>query len=177
MRFRWFRLGLLAAAACAQPGEPGNLELRLVPENLQGEVPGGFTFLLVNKTSHEVRIPIPAIECEDAFDGAISLRLDFRPLEPGPAAEGHGCVGDRMNWPPILERIKEWKVLVPGESLTLKADREHLFYGNQQPGTYEFWATYRPPSISPLDQGTLKAVGIDFPGRELTSAHFVFVRR
>src|SRR5262249_46209026 len=136
-----------------------------------------FAFLLVNRSNHEVRVPTPAVQCEDSFDGSIELRLDFKPLAPGQSGEGGGCAGDTMAWPPILERVKSWKVLRPGESVRLRAEHAHLFYDADKPGIYEFWATYRPPSIHRADQETLRAARIDFPDRQLSTQHVVFVRR
>ena len=140
-------------------------------------MPQAFRFELVNTTDHDVWIPQPAVQCENSFDGSIHLSLDFRPLEPGPPGEGHGCAGDRMNWPPILERVKDWKTLRSGEKLTLTADRTRLFYDSQQAGTYEFWATYSPPSINRSDQAILRQAGIDFPHDKLTSSHLVFEKK
>src|SRR5215467_11981310 len=106
----------LAMITGAQSPKPtaSPLELQLQPESLQGEVPAAFTFVLVNKSDHEVRVPTPAVQCEDSFDGSVELRLDFKPLAPGPGIEGHGCAGDTMAWPAILERVKSWRVLKPG---------------------------------------------------------------
>ena len=153
------------------------LELRLEPEESDGGVPTAFAFLLVNRSDHEVRVPTPAVQCEDSFDGSIELRLDFRPLVPGAPGEGGGCAGDTMNWPPILERVKSWKVLKPRESLQVRGDHARLFYDADKPGIYEFWATYRPPSVNRADQETLRAVGVDFPDRRLSTQHVVFVKR
>ena len=179
------RLPLLATGIAlvmsANPQAPAPtaspLELQLQPETDDGSVPTAFIFLLVNRSDHDVRLPTPSIQCSDSFDGWISLRLEFKPLTPGPAGGGGGCAGDTMNWPPVLERVKSWKVLGPGESLRLRADSSRLFYAADQPGTYEFCATYRPPSIKALDEGTLRAVGIDFPDRELSTQRLVFVKR
>src|SRR5689334_22552821 len=80
----------------AQAPTTSPLELRLEPEESGGGVPASFTFLLVNRSSHEVRVPTPAIQCEDSFDGSVELQLDFKPLVAGPSGEGHGCAGDTM---------------------------------------------------------------------------------
>ncbi len=119
-------------------------------------------------------MPTPTIECEDSFSGAIQLRRYFRPLKPEPPDEGRGCAFDNELWPPILERIKEWKVLRSGEALTLKADRELLFYDGSKPGGYEFWAIYSPPNIEPSDQKKLEESGVDFPRERLTTQHLTF---
>jgi hypothetical protein len=179
-RMPLFATGIaLAMITGAQAPEPtvSPLELQLQPEASES-VPAAFAFLLVNRSDHEVRVPTPSIDCENSFNGAIWLHVQFRPLVPGPPDEdGFGCASDSMDWPAILERVKAWKVLGPGESLRLRADREHLHYEGDKAGTYEFWATYRPPSVQLLDQGTLWAVGLDFPSRGLDTQHLVFVKR
>jgi hypothetical protein len=154
----------------------GNLELRLQPERVERGVPRAFSFLLVNKTDHDVRVPIPTVDCEDSFDGDIELRLRFTPLKPGPLDEGRGCAHDREDWPPVMNRIKEWKIVHAGDALVLQADREHLFYDDSKPGTYEFWAVYSPPSIDPADQQKLQRSGIDFPQEKLRTRRLSFLR-
>jgi hypothetical protein len=154
-----------------------NLELRLQPETLKGGVPQAFRFELVNISDHDVWAPMPTVQCEDGFDGSIDLSLDFRPLDPGPPGEGFGCAGDRLGWPSILDRVKEWKVLHAGEKLTLTADRAHLHYDSDRAGRYEFWASYSPPSVEPADQAILRQAGIDFPLGKLATQHLVFEKR
>lgn len=154
----------------------GNLDFRLRPEAVEGGVPQAFSFLLVNTTDHDVRVPMPTVECEDSFSGAIYFRVNFKPLKPEPPGEGRGCAFDNELWPPILDRIKEWKLLHSGEALTLNADQEHLSYDGSKPGTYEFWAVYAPPNIDPSDQKKLRESGIDFPRERLVTQHLTFSR-
>jgi hypothetical protein len=119
---------------------------------------------------------MPTVECEDSFSGTIWLRLYFKPLKPEPPGEGRGCALDDELWPPILDRIKGWKLLHSGEALTLSADQEHLFYDSGKPGTYEFWAVYAPPSIDPFYQKKLQESGTDFPRERLATQHLTFSR-
>jgi hypothetical protein len=143
------------------------LDFRFEPQAQEEGVPQAFRFELVNTSGHDVWAPQPSIQCEDSFDGWIHLTLIFRPSEPGPPpGEGSGCVGDRMNWPSILDRIKAWKVLHSGDSLALTADHVRLFYDSHRAGRHEFWATYFPPSIRSSDQAILRQAGIDFPHGE-----------
>jgi hypothetical protein len=167
----------VADAQTSDPPRGGALTLRLQPRDLVDGVPLAFHFELINTADHDVYVPVPTIQCEDSFDGSISLSVNFRPLWPGPPPEGHGCAGDRMDWPPILRRIADWKVLHPGDSLSLEAGHARLFYDPKQPGTYEFRATYRPPSINAADQAILRQAGIDFPTGLLTTSRFTFEKR
>jgi hypothetical protein len=180
---RWLRqlyvvgLGVtwLAAGSAQAPRAVSNLALRLQPEALEEGVPQAFRFELVNTTDHDVRVPRPAIQCENSFSGSIALTLEFHPLEPGgPSGPGRGCAGDRMDWPAILIRISEWEVLHPGERLSLNADRAHLFYETGQAGSYEFWAAYLPPTITAEEKAILRQAGIDFPQDRLTTPHIIF---
>ncbi len=193
--WRFALLAICFALASAQtPGLPqnGNLEFRILPEAVLEGMPQSFSFLLRNKTDHEVRIPVPAFKCGDTFNGSIELNLRFTPKVPGSGSSvGSGCAGDRINWPPITQRITEWQVLPAGYALVLKIDPkvivwkiapsvdtpglnsapEHTvqrglrsyWYDDKQPGIYEFWATYSLPFISDSDQTKLQQLGIDFP--------------
>lgn len=165
---------ILATSILAAASTTDNLELRLQPESMDSGVPQAFTFSLVNRSDHEVRVPVPAVECEDSFDGSLWLRLDFTPLNPGTGSGGRGCAGDTMNWPPILERVGKWAILHSGESLSWSVRRERLYYEDKEPGIYEFWAEYSPPSISPADRERLQQAGIDFPQGKLTTNHVAF---
>lgn len=169
---------LIAGTGAQAPDQSThNLEFRLQPERLEQGVPQAFDFLLVNKTDHDVSVPIPRVECEDSYSGDILLRLHFTPLKPGPPDEGGGCANDRVHWPPIMDRITDWKVVHPGEALTLTADHEHLFYDGSKPGTYEFWAIYSPPSIDPSERKKLQESGIDFPHEKLRTYHLTFLKK
>ena len=154
-----------------------NLEFRLQPERMEGGVPQAFDFLLVNKTDHDVRVPVPIIDCEDSFSGDVLLRLHFAPLKREPSDEGQGCADDREEWPPIMNRIADWKIVHPGAALTLTADHEHLFYDGSKPGTYEFWAIYSPPSINSSERKKLQESGIDFPHEKLRTYHLTFLKK
>lgn len=154
----------------------GHLEFRLQPERVERGVPQAFSFLLVNETDHDVRLPIPTVQCEDSFDGHIEIRLRFTPLNPRSPDEGRGCAHDREDWPPIMDRIKEWKTVHAGDALVLRADREHLFYDDSQPGTYEFWAVYSPPSIDAADQRKLQDSGVDFSHERLRTLRVAFLK-
>jgi hypothetical protein len=158
--------------------QPG-LELRLEPEEVQGGIPEAFTFVLFNGSNHDVRIPMRSIKCEDPpFDGNIRLKVEFRPLRPDAPGFGSGCTNDRMDdQPAIMNRVRNWRNLHPGESLSLKAVRKRLLYRYEEPGTYEFSAAhYFPPSVTRSDREALNQAGIDFPQNELTSAHVTFVK-
>jgi hypothetical protein len=152
------------------------LELRIQPKDIRMGVPQAFAFQLVNVGNHDVRVPTPSVYCS-GLDGTLSLRLHFVPLVPGGPGSGGGCGGTPMDRPPILNRAKEWRLLHPGESLTVEADKNRLQFEDREPGTYEFWATYQPPQLSASDQAELRQAGIDFPQAKLTSMHIVFIKR
>jgi hypothetical protein len=114
---------LLRVTGAQKPDAPGSgaLELRIHPDRVEQGVPQGFTVVLVNKTNHDLRVPIPTIQCEDSFNGDILLRLRFRPLKAQPAEGQQGCANDNEIWPPILERIQNWKIVHSGDTLTVNA--------------------------------------------------------
>jgi hypothetical protein len=154
--------------------DANSFELQLRPDLITDGVPQGFTFSLMNTSSHDVRVPTPAIECEDSFDGALWLRLDFTAFGDAEIREGGGCAADTMGKPPILERAKTWTLLHAGQAVSWSATRERLQYDNKQAGIYEFWAEYSPPAIEAGDREKLRTAGIDYPQIKLASGHIAF---
>jgi len=157
----------LAQSAVAQ--SQGALELRLQPGELRHGVPQAFTFILVNSGGHDVRVPPPAVECDDLLNGAIRLELTFLPLKPGPWGKGTGCSLGHAGAPAVLDRAKDWKLLHPGESLSFPATKKKLLYETRRAGTYEFRAEYFPPDLTAADKQALRDAGIDFPHEKLTA--------
>lgn len=170
--------GVTAAFAQGSPDvTPANLELRLHAEDIQDGIPQAFTFVLVNKSDHSIRIPTPAIECEDPVnDGSLWLKVNFRPSRPDENGIGYGCTNDRTDKRTILDRVKTWKNLRPGESIVLNVARERLHYACKEPGTYEFLLHYFPPAMTPSDRKVLSQAGIDFPRSDLTAAPVTFIK-
>ena len=165
----WLLLFVLSVPLAAQ-----NIELRLQPDAIEHGVPQAFTFSLLNTSDHDVRVPGPAIQCDDSYGGAIWLRLKFTPDAPAKPGMARGCAGDTFGHTPILDRIQKWSLLRPGQYLIFNIPRERLYYDDQDPGIYEFWAEYVPPSIELADREILQKAGIDFPQAKLTSPHIAF---
>ena len=63
------------------------LQLLLKPEDLPEQVPGSFTFLLVNRSDHDIRLPRPDAPCRNSVHGFINLVLRFT---PAPGGKGTG---------------------------------------------------------------------------------------
>jgi hypothetical protein len=164
---------LLMPLRDAQKAIP-NLELRFVPGDMVNGIPQAFTFELINVTGHNVWVADPGVQCINSYYGYFSLRLHFTPLHPPASETGGGCVVDRFGWPPILERVQEWKVLPPGEEIKKTVSLAAMHYEVKKAGTYEFWAEYSPPAAKPTDQQTLRERGIDFPLDPLTTSHLIF---
>jgi hypothetical protein len=155
-----------------------NLQLRLQASAGKNQLPEVFTIELSNPSDHDVRLPLPAIQCEDSFNGSVVLGVRFRPLHPGDVGvDGGGCAGDRYGArPSILERVRDWKTLPGGETLTLKIDRTKAFLPSTgRPGTYTFRACYKPAAVNAVDRNLLSGSGIDFPGEPLCSAQITLV--
>jgi hypothetical protein len=150
------------------------LELQLRPDSIVDGMPQGFIFTLVNRSAHNVRLPVPAIECEDSFDGSLWLRVDFTAFGDAEIDGDRGCASDTMASPPILERAKAWTLLHAGQSASWSATGKRLHYDGRQPGIYEFRAEYSPPAIDPADREKLRKAGIDFPQVVLASGHIAF---
>jgi hypothetical protein len=142
-------------------------------------VPQAFTFMLINISDHDVRIPSdPVVDCGSGlYTGSLWLALKFTPLVPGPHGNGTRCIADLGDRPTIMERIKSWKVVGPGESLSIEENKDRLPYKEKEAGTYEFWAVYTPAPLSNEEQAQLRQSGIDFPHDKLSSAHITFVKK
>lgn len=161
---------------------PPNLELKLQPEDVQAGVPQAFKFLLVNTTRHDVTLPqnpeiTTADACGDTYYGRIRLTLHFVPAKPLPLGSSLVTCGyNTREWPPILERVKDWKTLKPGESLVLEASKAQFSYDDRSAGTYEFWANYDTP-LGTDDDNTLRQAGINAPSGDIESTHITFVKK
>ena len=153
------------------------LELRIEAEHAEKGVPAAFTVMLENRSDHDIRLPMPATDCASPFMGAIGVSFHFTPLRPDRLGQGHGCAGDTFDWPPILERVKNWKVLSPGDSLSIQQTASQIFCECNAPGKYEFWAGYTPPSLSEEDQAILREAGIEFPHQALESVHITYEKK
>jgi hypothetical protein len=156
----------------------GDLELRIHEEDQHSGFPEAFSLLLVNTSTHDLLLAPPSSECEDpGVDGSLRLHVEFKPLDPNQAGGiQRYCTNDRPDDRPISDRIKSWKTLHPGESLSLTASRERLLYGDAGPGIYEFWAYYFSPGMHPNELQMLLAKGIRFPQKTAISNHVILVK-
>jgi hypothetical protein len=95
-----------------------------------------------------------------------------------PGLEKGGCAGDFYGeWPSILERMKTWRTLKPGESLETHGSRSQFFYSDRRPGRYEFSATYTPPSVADQDRQLISGLGLESPNTTIVSPRLTFTRR
>ncbi len=147
------------------------LELRLESELNQDKTPQTLTVLIVNKGDHDVRLPVPSIACDDIPYGTVALHFRFKPIMKSTNLLEGGCIND-YGYTPILDRLKGWKVLGPGESLSLMT--KHVLA--QDAGAYEYWASYIFPGMPQADEDVLQNAGIDFPKSTLESSHLSFTR-
>ena len=175
-------LGLITLATVVRgqstAAPASSLELRIEPENLQKGLPQAFRFVLINRGDHEIRVPVPVLECGASYTGEIWLGMHFTPLQPKQSSGlGHGCAADMAHWPGILERVRNWRTLRPNETLEVSGDIHKLFVTYSEAGFYEFWANYTPPFISPEDMSTLQRAGIEVSHERLSSSHITFAKK
>ncbi len=171
-----FQRGLPQTATVA----PGNLQLRIYPGETKADIPQSLIIELANISNHDVRLPQPVMECSDIIYGSVQLRHFFVPLKPSVPEIGISCVNDygrSNNYGPssILDWVKTWKVLHPGEFLRM--EKPIPYEQTQRAGQYDFWASYSPPGMSNDDRKTLRDAGIDFPAEELVSTHIKFIKK
>jgi hypothetical protein len=180
-----YALGQALNPPPAKDEKPANIKLILQPEDVREGIPQSFTFVLLNITDHNLLVPAhPSIDSFDSYDGSFWLEIRFTPLTPQPPGMGWGSGGSKAQWPPVLERVKEWKTIGPGESFRITAAKDTLHLDGGKPGTYDLWARYVPPAMLPGDETTLLGAGvgfpisgnrrIDLPQGEIFSSHFTF---
>jgi len=169
-------LSLLMFSAQSSAQNRSSVELSLRPSELVNGVPKTMGFVFVNTVDHEVRIP-PVSPCiPGRYSGMVKLNLEFLPLRPQIAGKAGGCGGAASHNQSILEQVKSWKRLQPGESLTLSYQRSELSVSEEAAGAYELWGQYQPPQLTAEDMTALEHAGIDFPSQPLRSAHLHFNR-
>jgi len=151
------------------------LELRILPGKLERGLPKRFTFVFVNRSGHELRMPRPS-QCIGG-NGTVMLRSQFKPLNPRgvPSGGGGGC-GAGSKKIEVLEWLMSWQSLDQGKSLSVSYSRRDLFDFQEDAGDYEFWGEYVPPKLTSEEISLLERAGINFPGVPLASAHLHFKR-
>ena len=156
---------------------PPALSLSIQLEDVQAGVPQTISVTLANSTDHALLVPTPVIDCGNVYNGTISVKAHFTPLNPKSPGEGYaqGCANEEKS-PPIMDRIKGWTVLHPGKSINIRKPLTRYMLGSASAGTYEVWANYWPPFISLQDRQTLQQAGIEFPQSKLETAHLTFIR-
>lgn len=152
------------------------VELRILPGQLDRGLPKSFTFVFVNKSRHQMRIPRPT-QCIGG-NGTVILRSKFKPLNTFgvPSGGGGGCGGGLTGRMQVLEWAKSWQSLNPGATLSVSYSRRDLFNFQEDAGHYEFWGEYMPPKLTIEDASVLERAGIRFPRGPLTSKHVRFTR-
>lgn len=135
----------VAAQLAITSATNSNLEFRILPRDLDRGLPKSFTFVFINKSDHRFRMPRPS-HCSGG-NGTVLLRSDFKPLNPQSLASGKGggCGGGLGGEIQVLEWVKSWQALEPGESLRVTYSRQDLFNMQEDAGDYEFWGEYVPP--------------------------------
>ena len=158
--------------------QKSSLELHLTAHQLINGVPDKFSFVVVNVSDHEVRVPSMSPCMGGRYSGTLVLNLEFQPSGPPTPGKGGGCGGGvgGSHMPGILEQAKSWRGLQPGESLTKTYKRSELFVYEEGRGAYDFWAEYGPPALTAEDIAALEQAGIDFPRQVLRSSHLRFHR-
>jgi len=159
----------------AQDSVP-KVELRILPAQLDRGLPRSFTFVFVNRSGHQLRIPRPT-QCFGG-NGTVVLRSSFKPLNTRGIASGAGggCGGGLLEKIEVLEWAKSWESIAPGASFSVSYSRRQLFDYQEDAGDYEFWGEYVPPKLTNEDASLLERAGIHFPRAPLVSTHLRFRR-
>lgn len=151
---------------------PANVELQLRASEMVNGVPEIISFVFLNR-GQEVRVP-PVSPCFGDYSGMLILHFEFVPAPPVGPGVGGGCGGGADHIPPILDQVKSWRRLQPGESFTATYKRAELFAVQQGPGEYDFWGEYQPPRLSAEELSALEKARITVVRQSLISAHLRF---
>src|ERR1700722_397589 len=103
------------------------VELCILPGQLDRGLPKSFTFVFVNKSGQQLRMPRPT-QCIGG-NGTVTLRSKLKPLNTRsvPSGGGGGCGGGLTEKVQVLEWAKSWQSLDPGASLSVSYSRQDLF--------------------------------------------------
>ncbi|HEY1160234.1 MAG TPA: hypothetical protein VGE83_06360 [Terracidiphilus sp.] len=162
----------------AKQPNPVRLELTMeVATTTDDGLPAALRFTLTNIGNVGVDMPMPAIDCQGP-NGAIRVPSVARLDGPGGPAGGHGCGGGIYDGLTFGERVKStWLHLQPGEYLNFSGDRRSLVDQAGGPATYEYWAEYEPPSLTPEERNELAQGGFLVPTENVESAHLSYSQR
>jgi len=163
------------ASTQAAQGSSPKIELRLLAGQLDRGLPTSFTFVFVNRSGQQLRIPRPT-QCMGG--GTVMLRSKFKSLNTRgvPSGGGGGCVSGSEEIQKIFEWVKSWQSLDPGGSLSVSYSRKDLYNFQEDAGDYDFWGEYIPPKLTIKEVSLLESAGVRFPRVPLTSTHLHFKR-
>jgi hypothetical protein len=172
----WKFLTSIALTACmaagAQTSGSRALQLKLEPGTEFHGVPVSFVYTILNASSHDIRMPKPVVNCGDVYLGEVWVHVKFIPAgHTIPSGLKNGCVNDYLPVKSVLQRVESWQVLHPGESISQTLPQEQLHYDASKAGSYEVWAEYRRPYLSPQDEQMLRKAGIAFPAVDIQTPH------
>lgn len=179
----WACLSLLPTRIWSQHEEAPVPEIRLelLPIHIIDGVPRGFTFVLTNVSNGDLRIPPPDIDCGNPTPrGTLWLNESWVPISGIGLGKGVGICDFGGVYPmPTLtlsELTKTWKVLHPGETFRISADKDALHYEAVLSGSYIFSARYSPPQLSTEVKRLLSQSGIVIPGQSVATPEQHYVK-
>jgi hypothetical protein len=158
------------------PQNPVQLELTMeVATTTEDGLPAALRFTLRNVGYVAVDLPLPVLDCVGS-SGTIRVKSKVH-LEGAPPSTGkaHGCGYGRDHELPIAERIRtQWFHLLPGEHLNLTGDRRILIDKVDAPATYDYWAEYEPPALTPDQRAEAARSGYLVPTETVQSDHLSY---
>jgi hypothetical protein len=160
------------------PKDPAQLELAMeVATTTEDGLPAALRFTLKNAGYAAVDLPLPVIDCS-SYRGTIRVSsiAHFEAAEA--PLKGHICGGSVNQGKQLIETIRTtWLHLLPGEYLTFTADRRTVVDKLDAPATYEYWAVYEPPTLTPEQRRQAGAAGYLVPAEKTESDHLTYSER
>jgi hypothetical protein len=172
------------ASAQTPPKEavsPVRIELRMeVATTNEDGSPQALRFTLADFGNSGIDLPTPAIDC-DGRTGSIVVhsKVIAQQDEHFVAMRSHGCaasvVAGRVS---LLAEIRQsWFHLQPGEFLVFTGDGRRMLDKADGLHTYEYWAEYKPPSVTQQHKAQAEHAGFAVPGEAVTSVHLTYSER
>jgi hypothetical protein len=160
-------LGLhLAVSAAMAQSTPPDLQLaaKIVPSPnpLQTQV----VVTLHNAADHTLNFPQPGLFCRES-PGSMSVISTFEPVDPASEQSkyGMGCSACGHPSADILDQVKDWIALSPGQSIKVSRQLSNAMLLGE-PGTYRISIVYSSPTFEEDDLAVLRNAGIVLPANE-----------
>ena len=134
---------------------------------VQAKQPHRIVARLTNRSTHDILLPNPTLNCGDARNGTIIIAAMV--LKPVRDLGGRGCFTENfLPAIPVERRIEAWHRLPPGKSVEFSDELPAKARLATQPAEITYTARYTPPVLRQADLELLRGAHIQVPENELS---------